>query len=141
MFFNRSLFDWGVLIWGTIGLRSLFISSKTLSGFCWHKSHTNRRSMMEFGALISLKQKSLTQWCPLQAQSHFPPIKSQVHISYKQHNPAGSQEKALPPSFSLKQWLWLYPLLFQRETRVLSIKSNYFRLQFNIYETGRAHSR
>lgn len=36
MFFKRSLFDWGVLIWGTTGLSSLFISSKTLSGFCWH---------------------------------------------------------------------------------------------------------
>lgn len=97
---------------------------------------------MELGVLISLKeQKSLMQWCLVQAQSHFPPIKSQDHISYKQHNAAGSREKAFPPSFSLKQWLWSYPLLFQKKTRVLSIMLTYFRLQFNVYETARVHSR
>lgn len=97
---------------------------------------------MELGVLISLKkQKSLMQWCLLQAQSNFPPIKSQDHISYKHHNTAGSRGKAFSPSFSLKQWLWLYPLLFQKETRVLSIKPNYFILQFNVYEIGGVHSR
>lgn len=49
----------------------------------------------------------------------------------------GHKKKHLP-RFSLKQWLWLYPLLFQRETRVLSIKTNYFRFQFNIYENWKS---
>ena len=34
MFFSRSLLDCGALIWGTMGLSSLFISSSTLSAFC-----------------------------------------------------------------------------------------------------------
>lgn len=81
----------------------------------------------------------------MQVQRCLPPIKSQDHISCEQHNAASSCEKVFSPNFPLKQWLWLYPLLFQiyfkKETRILTIKPNYFRLQFNIYEIGRAHSR
>lgn len=35
MFFSLSLLDCGALICGTTGLSSLFISSSTLSAFCW----------------------------------------------------------------------------------------------------------
>ena len=83
---------------------------------------------MGLSVLNSLKkQKGLMQWCLVQAQRCLAPVKSQDHISYEQHNAVGSCEKVFSPNFPLKQWLRLYPLLFQIYFK--SNKSTHYKAQ------------
>lgn len=51
VFFSLSLFDWGALTCATTGLRSLFINSSTLSGFCIEANEQGRGEQLPLDTL------------------------------------------------------------------------------------------